>query len=93
LQVECDLGADFLQPERPGNGAKQSANSAKFLAGKWDGLIDGGIFRQERFPALVDEPGDPGVGQELLQRGSTGDGVYDVAEGARFDEQERLQLR
>jgi hypothetical protein len=93
LQIERDLGTYFLQPERPGDGAKPPRNATKFLARKHDSLIDDGIFRQERFPTLVHEPRDSGVGQELLQRGGAGDGVDNVAEGARFDEQERLQLR
>ena len=93
LQIQRDVGTNLFESKRPWDGPEHSGNTAKLFAGERNCAVDRGIVFQERFPPFVHEPRDSYIGQELLQRGCARDGVDNVAERARFDEQERLQLR
>jgi hypothetical protein len=51
-------------------------------------MIDVAISAQERRPFRVDDPGNFGVGMSIANRGNRWQSVNDIAERARFDDQD-----
>ena len=80
LEIEGHIGADFPQSQGPGDGAQSAGRAAEFLSRKNDRLSNGGVARQQGFPAFVDQPGDFCFRPESFDRGGAGQGVNDVAE-------------
>jgi hypothetical protein len=87
LEVDGEVGLAVVERAIPGEGFDFSTEAAELLAGELEEFVgDAGAF-EDRGPAGVDDPGELGLGVGGPEGGGGGEGVDDVAERTRLDEE------
>jgi hypothetical protein len=88
LKIQRDIRLQPAGLPHPRQQTPWRAEPAKFAARKNVDMIDVAISAQERRPFRVDDPGNFGVGMSIANRGNRWQSVNDIAERARFDNQD-----
>jgi hypothetical protein len=87
LEIEREIGSQQFSCPQPPKQIPRRTEAAKFATGKHVNVIDIGITAEEWREFRVDHPCDLSKGMCVAQQCHCRKGVDDVAERARFDDQ------
>ena len=78
LKIKGDFGAQAAHPAEPGKEMLGEAETAEIAPRKDMDMVDALIAAQERRPLGIDDPGDPGPGAGVAEKGCGGQRVHNV---------------
>jgi hypothetical protein len=93
LEIEHKVGlyTDAKLPH-PSGKTEPAEQSAKLFSGKFDDFIKEWIAGQKRSPLRIDHPDKPRIRPPTLDGSDGGQGVDNIAERTRFDDEDGARL-
>ena len=79
LKIKDDVGAQAAHLAEPGKEMLGEAEAAEIAPRKNMDMVDALVAAQERRPLGIDDPGDPGPGAGVAEKGCGGKRVNNVA--------------